>query len=391
MKTDMFGISKDIDKLVYISRLYGADIEMVQSGGGNTSVKNNGNIWIKLSGRKLRNIKDINDFIELDLNKIKETLSDDALLTLLDSSRDVVIEKSLFLSENSKTARRCSIEIFLHTLMEDKFVVHTHPVYTNAMTCSLDGRKIASFLFKESEFIWVPYRKPGYHLGLALLAAAVEHDKKFNCRPKIVFLQNHGLVVSGNDVDSIIMLTDKLRLSLREYFGEYKEVKSALKNNNVTEDLFSSLKKALRSMFPEKHYDLLASQCPDVNLLSSDSRLFTLTIKGALYPDYVVYCGKRPLMLGQEDEGSAIEEKVSEFIAKNGSFPKYAVIPGIGVCIIGANSAELNNIEEMLKAHVKILILLLRKGQPVFLEDKECEYLVGWEAEKYRQRETMVD
>lgn len=384
-------INEDIDNLIYISRFYGGDTEIVQAGGGNTSFKNNGKIWIKLSGRKLRNINDRNNFIELDLNKIKAILNDETLLTLPDSSRDAVIEKSLLFSENVKVARRCSIEIFLHVLMEDKFVVHTHPVYTNAMTCSLGGKEIASFLFKESEFIWVPYRKPGYHLGLALLTAAIEHRRKFNCRPRIVFLQNHGLVISGSDIDSIIMLTDKVRSLLHEYFGEYKEVESAPMDNNISEDLFFRLNKVFRSMFPEKHYDSFVSQCPYINLLSSDSRLFALTLKGALYPDHVVYCGIRPLILDQKDDEPAIEKKLSEFMGKKRFLPKYAVIPRSGVCIIGANNTELNNIEEMLNAHVKTLILLLRKGQPVFLANKECEYLSQWEAEKYRQRETIID
>jgi len=287
--------------------------------------------------------------------------------------------------------KRYSIEIFLHAAMEEKFVMHTHPVYINAMACSLKGKKIASVLFKEFEYLWVPYRKPGFLLGQALFAARLKYRRKFKIIPNVVFLQNHGLIISGNSIDDIKILTGMVMSLLRGFFGDYKEENPLPPKNNVSKKLILNLYKAIRGKFPEKHFKLLISKCPYVHSLSLDSRLSELGLRGALYPDHVVYCGKQPLILDREDDEHAIGEKLSEFIGEKGFFPKYVVIPRSGVCIIGANSTELNNIEEMLNAHVKTLILLLRKGQPAFLANKECEYLAQWEAEKYRQKAAQLN
>lgn len=383
-------ITKDIDKLVYISRFYGNDTDIVQAGGGNTSVKNDTSMWIKLSGVRLKNIKDKNNFMKVELNRIKPLLYDETFLALSDCQRNKVIKNNIFSTRNGNRQKRYSIEIFLHAAMEEKFIMHTHPVYINAMACSLQGKEIASVLFKEFEYLWIPYRKPGFLLGQAMFAARLKYRRKFKIMPNIVFLQNHGLIISGSSIDDIKILTEMVMSLLRGFFGDYKKENPLPPKKNVSKKLILNLYKVISSKFPERYFELLISKCPYVHSLSLDSRLSELALKGALYPDHVVYCGIRPLILDQKDDEPAMEEKLSEFMGKKRFLPKYAVIPRSGVCIIGANNTELNNIEEMLNAHVKTLILLLRKGQPVFLANKECEYLAQWEAEKYRQKAAQL-
>ena len=383
-------ITKDINNLVYISRYYGNDTDIVQTGGGNTSVKNDTSMWIKLSGVRLKNIKDKNDFMKVELNRIKPLLYDKTFLALSGCRRDKVIKNTILSTRNGNRQKRYSIETFLHAAMEEKFVVHTHPVYINAMTCSLKGKEIASTLFKEFEYLWVRYRRPGFLLGQSVLAARLKHRRKFKIMPNIVFLQNHGLIIAGSSIDDIKILTGRVMSLLRGFFGDYKEKNPAIMGNNASKKLIFNLHKVIRSKFPEKRFKLLISRCPYVNLLSLDSWLSELALKGALYPDHVVYCGIRPLILDQEDGWSAINEKIEKFLLKNKCLPKYVIIPKSGVCILGSNRVELNNVEEMLGTHIKTLVLLLRKEQPVFLTNQECQYISQWEAEKYRQKAAQL-
>lgn len=380
------GINKDIDELVYICRLYGNDSDMVQAGGGNASVKINGHMWIKASGVMLKEIQAKRDFVRIDLNKVRSILKDTSFLFLPDNQRDAAVNKQLFSARAQNGLQRHSIEIFLHAALGKKFVVHTHPVYLNAMACSANGRRIASTLFDKSEYIWMPYRKPGYPLGQALYLALLEHKKRFNVIPGVVFLQNHGLIIGGDHIKEIENLTDKVIRSVCEFFGGYNKEKKGFKENNIHRKLILYFLHIVNKRAQEASYKAMWSRCPYVNLLSLDRKLMNQALRGALYPDQIVYCGAQPVLLEKNDSETDIENKLSKFFKTNKHWPRYAIIPEAGVFILGKNTNELNIREELLRAHLKILMLILRKDRPVFIPDSECRYLAQWDAEKYRQR-----
>ena len=54
-------MSSNLFLLKELSVKIGKDTSLIQSSGGNTSIKENGLIWIKASGKKLRNALDDND------------------------------------------------------------------------------------------------------------------------------------------------------------------------------------------------------------------------------------------------------------------------------------------------------------------------------------------
>ena len=60
--------------LVEFSRKYGSDPELVLAGGGNTSMKENGVLYVKGSGCSLSTIEE-NNFVAMDLEKLLEILN----------------------------------------------------------------------------------------------------------------------------------------------------------------------------------------------------------------------------------------------------------------------------------------------------------------------------
>lgn len=385
MLIDNTPINKDIEDLVQISLYYGEDPDMIQAGGGNTSLKADEQMWVKASGITLKDVGGKEDFVAIDLDKVKSILTDKTLLNLSDSERDIKINKQLLSSKIEDVFHRPSIETFLHALMKGKFVVHTHPVYVNAIVCSVDGRETVSRLFNESEYIWIPYRKPGYPLGYALYTAILEHYNKFNIVPSIVFLQNHGLIISGNSVKDIKRLTEKVIYSIYEYFGNYKREDTGFNKSSIHENLMLTFQKVISKFLQTTPFRLMWSQCSYVNILSFNANFMNIALKGALYPDHIVYCGEHPLILGKDDNEVAIKNKALKFIETLGYEPRYVITPEVGVLIVGANAKELNVREEMLRTYIKTLMLILKRSQPVFIADDECKYLAHWEAERYRQ------
>lgn len=378
---------QDIHSLVDIAQFYGHDREIVQSGGGNVSMKNLERMWVKLSGVKLKDIHGESDFMKVRLSAIKLLVQNQKLSVFPENERNKVVEKTL-LSIRGEFQERPSIEIFLHAAIEKKFVIHTHPIYVNAMVCSIKGKETAAALFNESDYAWVPYKRPGFLLGQAVFTARLHQFHRFKRMPNIVFLQNHGLIIAGDRIEDIKILTNKVLSALRKFFGGYNGKKN--QSRHTSEPTLLYLQNVVRHQFPKENFEMFISQCSYINLLPFDTSLSRWALKGVLYPDYLVYCGK-PLRLEKNDDVPIIGKKISNYFLKNKCLPKYAIVHKSAVIILGCNKAETSSVEEILSTYIKTLALLLRKGQPRFLSNRECHYLAQWEAEKYRQRAVQLN
>ena len=66
----MQNLSTDLDRLIAYSRVLGTKPQMIQAAGGNTSVKSDGVMWIKASGRWLSDVDDKSSFLSMDLSRI---------------------------------------------------------------------------------------------------------------------------------------------------------------------------------------------------------------------------------------------------------------------------------------------------------------------------------
>ena len=64
-----------MQKLVEFSRRYGSNPELVLAGGGNTSMKEGGILYIKGSGCSLSTIRSV-DFVAMDMEKLKKDLAE---------------------------------------------------------------------------------------------------------------------------------------------------------------------------------------------------------------------------------------------------------------------------------------------------------------------------
>ncbi|NLB93897.1 MAG: class II aldolase, partial [Bacteroidales bacterium] len=190
----------EINDLIEISRYYGQDKAYVIAGGGNTSYKDDRHLWIKASGVNLGEI-DENSFCKLSREKLNEIstrqFSSDAAL------REEEVKQALLNSRlNPESGLRPSVETSLHNLFGYSFVVHTHSTLVNGLMCSNNAEKDSRRIFGE-EALFVPYTDPGYILFKTIEKKILEYRQKFDCDPKIVLIQNHGIFVAADSVDEI--------------------------------------------------------------------------------------------------------------------------------------------------------------------------------------------
>ena len=180
-------MSSDIEKLVHISNAVGCQVAYVQGGGGNTSLKTSDTqMFIKASGKFLADIKDETGFLPVDwtilCNQIDACESEADYGALLAAS--TLIKGS---------TQRPSIETGFHAIL-DRCTLHSHSVWANLLACAHDGKELVRRLFPTA--IWVPYATPGLDLTKAIF------ERLDGAKQVTIFLQNHGIVVSGPDTET---------------------------------------------------------------------------------------------------------------------------------------------------------------------------------------------
>ena len=184
------------EKLLYRSNLLGSDKRITNYGGGNTSAKVMEKdpltgemvevLWVKGSGGDVGTIK-MDGFSTLYMDKLR---------ALKGIYRGVEFEDEMvgYLPHCTfnLNPRAASIDTPLHAYVPKPHVDHMHPDAIIAIAASKNSRELTSRIFGD-EIGWLPWKRPGYELGLWL--------EKF-CQEKPdargVVLESHGLFTWGD-------------------------------------------------------------------------------------------------------------------------------------------------------------------------------------------------
>ncbi|MFF9030927.1 bifunctional aldolase/short-chain dehydrogenase [Streptomyces iakyrus] len=85
-----------------------------------------------------------------------------------------------------------SIDTAMHGLVEAAHVDHLHPDSGIALACAADGEKLTAECFGDS-VVWVPWRRPGFQLGLDIAAVKKANPQAIGC-----VLGGHGITAWGD-------------------------------------------------------------------------------------------------------------------------------------------------------------------------------------------------
>ncbi len=182
--------------LLYRSNLLGADKEITNFGGGNTSAKIAMSdpltgqevevLWVKGSGGDLGSIR-LDGFATLYMDKLEALRSRYRGLAHEDEMVGYLPHCTFNLN-----ARAASIDTPLHAYIPRRHVDHMHPDALIAIAACKNSQTLTARIF-EGELGWLPWQRPGYDLGLKLeqLVRAQPHLKG-------IVLEGHGLFTWGD-------------------------------------------------------------------------------------------------------------------------------------------------------------------------------------------------
>ena len=207
-------------------------------------------------------------------------------------------------------------------------------------------------------FIIIDYVTPGIDVTLELV-------KKYNGE-KIIFMKNHGLVITSDSVIELKNILDNTIEKLETYsnlnFNLYKIVNKISKEMNMITD--------------EKTVTYMSENIFINNYINSNSldKIFR-----PYFPDKVVYCGTSYLIFTLD----TISQNIKEYINNYDEIPKVFILNNEKKNSLYINSKSISKckeIEEVLLSH-----FICYNDLNIFLDKSEINYLNNWDAEKFRK------
>ncbi len=307
--------------LRYRSNLLGSDKRITNYGGGNTSAKVlekdplTGEqvevLWVKGSGGDVGTIA-MDGFA---------TLYMDRLRALKDLYRGVQFEDEMVgylphctFNINPRTA---SIDTPLHAYVPKVHVDHMHPDAIIAIAASADSKAITRDIFGD-DIGWLPWKRPGYELGLWLEKFCLE-----NPHASGVVLENHGLFTWADDARACYETTIKTINKAIEWFekktagkesfgGPAHDALPAAERQGVA----ARLMPAIRGMISSKqhmvgHFD---DSDPVLEFVCSRN-MASLAALGTSCPDHFLRTKIRPLVVDFDPQAPNLESTLSGLAA----------------------------------------------------------------------------
>lgn len=343
---------KYLEEIKKISSVIGKFPDLVQGGGGNMSIKiNKSEMIIKASGLTLKEANINNGFVMVNFSNVKNYYD------LLNLNRKINFETDSLklVLANTKNIHnlnlRPSMETGFHSFLK-KYVIHTHSVYANILNCSNEGEIFLPKIFNNNieSILFVPYVTPGFYLTLAVKQKVEDFKNKFGLIPEIIFLQNHGLIVTSHNLDTCLKLQEFIDSSIKKYF----KIKDNYPRPKIisSKGLFHSDTNYLKQFF-KKH--------------RNQKKYFNRK----LFPDQVVYLGKNLSYI--TDTSLNLKNKINLNLET-------------GNVIYSASRSESQAIEETLLAYAFIIENLdMLKLVPRSISSKSASYLSNMDSEKHRR------
>ncbi len=201
--------NEPVQSLLELSHQLGGErLRMAILGEGNTSVRIDEETFaVKASGSNLATLTSA-DVTHCAFSR---------LLPLLDkpSATDVEVDQALLDARLDPAAKKPSIEALFHayllTLPGVRCVGHVHAIAVNRILCSPRAREFAErracpdeIVMCGVESVFVPYAEPGLGLSQAIRREVVAFVKRTGRDPKIILLQNHGIIAVGSSPKSVL-------------------------------------------------------------------------------------------------------------------------------------------------------------------------------------------
>src|SRR5215210_6552812 len=185
-----------VAELISRSNRLGSDPKNTNYAGGNTSAKGTevdpvtGEeielVWVKGSGGDLGTLQE-SGLAVLRLDRMRQLVG---VYPGVEREDEMVAAFDYCL--HGKGGAAPSIDTAMHGLVDATHVDHLHPDSGIAIATAADGEELTAKIFGD-KVVWVPWRRPGFQLGLDIAKIKSENPQAVGC-----ILGGHGVTAWGN-------------------------------------------------------------------------------------------------------------------------------------------------------------------------------------------------
>ncbi len=358
-------------ELIARSNRLGADPANTNYAGGNTSAKGTATdpvtgepvelLWVKGSGGDLGTLTE----------KGLAVLRLDRMRALVDVYPGVEREDEMVAAFDyclfGTGGAAPSIDTAMHGLVDAAHVDHLHPDSGIAFATAKDGEKLTKQAFGD-KVVWVPWRRPGFQLGLDIAAIKRENPAAIGC-----ILGGHGITAWGDTSEE----TERNSLWIIETAQAYLDEHGTKHPFGATVEKNAALPDAARrdkaaALFPTIR-GIASHDKPMVGHFSDDPRVLdflasekapALAALGTSCPDHFLRTKVKPLLLDLPADAS-VEDSIARlkelhetyradytayyekhavstsstsggWPAMRGADPAIVLVPGVGMFSFGA-------------------------------------------------------
>jgi len=359
-------MNQTVKQLVQRSNELGSNPKNTNYAGGNTSAKGIGAdpatgkdielVWVKGSGGDLGTLKE-SGLAVLQLERVRALKN---VYRGLEHEDEMVAAFDYCLHGRGGAAP--SIDTAMHALVDAAHIDHLHPDSGIAIATSADGERLTAEIFG-NKVVWVPWRRPGFQLGLDIEQIKLAHPEAIGC-----ILGGHGITAWAATSDEcqenslwIIETAQKYINSFTDAkpFGDVVAGNEALPEAERHERAaaLGSLIRGLASTDKPMvgHY----SDAPEVLDFLSRAKLGELAALGTSCPDHFLRTKVKPMVLDLPASASIDDAKArlkelhqayradyekyyrahsnESSPAMRGADPAIVLVPGVGMFSFGPN------------------------------------------------------
>ena len=356
-----------IDALLARSNELGADPTTTNYAGGNTSAKGTDAdpvtgqdvelLWVKGSGGDLGTLQE-KGLAVLRLDRVR-ALQDVYPGVEREDEMVAAFDHCLF----GKGGAAPSIDTAMHALVDAPHVDHLHPDAGIALATAADGEALTREIFGDA-VAWVPWRRPGFQLGLDIAAIKARSPEAIGC-----ILGGHGITAWGASSEEA--QENSLRI-IREAQA-HLDAHGAAEPFGPADPARAALPEAERrakasALFPVIR-GLASTDAPmighwtdseDVHEFLASEKLAALAELGTSCPDHFLRTKVKPLVLDLPAD-APVEQQIarlaelhaayreeyaayydrhaeSDSPAMRGADPAIVLVPGVGMFSFGADA-----------------------------------------------------
>ncbi|MEN2739608.1 bifunctional aldolase/short-chain dehydrogenase [Microbacterium sp. X-17] len=346
------------------SNRLGADPRNTNYAGGNTSAKGTETdpvtgepvelLWVKGSGGDLGTLKEAGLAV-LRLDRLRALQN---VYPGVDREDEMVAAFDYTL--HGKGGAAPSIDTAMHGLVDAAHVDHLHPDSGIAIATAADGEALTSTIFG-GRVVWVPWRRPGFQLGLDIAAIKAANPSAIGC-----ILGGHGITAWGDTSEEAEANSLWIIQTAADYIAAHGRPEPFGPRIAANEPLALAERKAKAAALAPTIRGLASTDKPQVGSFTDDdvvldflasSEHTRLGALGTSCPDHFLRTKVKPLILDLPADAS-VEDSIArltelheqyraeytayyeqyatpESPAMRGADPAIVLIPGVGMFSYG--------------------------------------------------------